>query len=74
MPSDVDCEKLAWLCLAGNSFKAFLHYQAGTIAAWQMLQLHCLACVKPRGVYSPVVKEPAFLIYWSRLDYAHRPL
>ena len=28
MPSDVDCEKLAWLCLAGNSFKAFLHYEA----------------------------------------------
>ena len=33
--------------------KAFLHCQAGTIAAWQMLQLHCLASLNPRGSIPP---------------------
>ena len=32
---------------------AFLHCQAGTVAAWHTLQFHCLACVKPRGFNPP---------------------
>ena len=29
---------------------------------------------KSGGVYSPFVKEPAFLVHWSRRDHARRPL